>query len=95
MHEWEKQEVLLEKIESLDIEDCLIYNHFAYQKHEWDNIPGIVPRYVIYLSKYISGLSSTCKEFSERESAYDLRQDLVERNDVTNKKMDDGRALDI
>lgn len=30
MHEWEKQEVLLEKIESLDIEDCLIYNHFAY-----------------------------------------------------------------
>lgn len=30
MHEWEKQEVLLEKIEALDIDDCLIYNHFAY-----------------------------------------------------------------
>lgn len=40
-------------------------------------------------------MSATCKEFSERESAYDLRQDLVERNDVTNKKIDDGRANDV
>jgi hypothetical protein len=33
------------------------YNKFAYEKHEWDNIPTIVPRYVIYLAKYVEGMS--------------------------------------
>jgi len=57
MHEWEKQEKLLEKIETQEIDDCLQYNVFAYEKHEWDNIPSIVPRYVIYLSKYMAGIT--------------------------------------
>ena len=77
MHEWERQEKLLEKIEAHQIEDCLQYNTFAYEKHEWDNIPAIVPRYVIYLSKYMAGIVGVCKEFSDRERTDQLRADLV------------------
>ena len=67
MHEWEKQEMLLEKVESYEISDVLTYNTFIYEKHEWDNIPGIVPRYVIYLAKYMHGICGICKEFAMRE----------------------------
>lgn len=62
-HEWEKQEKLLEKIERQKLENCLVFNTFAYEKHEWDNIPGIVPRYIIYLSKYMSGICEVCNDF--------------------------------
>ena len=57
MHEWDKQAVLLDKIESFQLADVLQYNKFAYEKHEWDNIPTIVPRYVIYLAKYVEVMS--------------------------------------
>ena len=80
MHEWEKQEKLLEKIEEIEIEDCLQYNVFAYEKHEWDNIPSIVPRYIIYLSKYMAGISQICKEVTDRETTYDLRMDLENKD---------------
>ena len=73
IHEWEKQEKLLEKIEEFQIEDCMQYNELPYEKHEWDNIPTIVPRYVIYLAKYTEGISNFCNEIRERESTKDLR----------------------
>ena len=95
MHEWEKQEVLLDRIEQQTIADCLEYNVFAYEKHEWDNIPGIVPRYVIYLAKYMQGICDTCKEFDERETVYSLRTDMQEQVDNTNTAIKDARSLDI
>ena len=73
MHEWERQDKLLEKVEAIQIKDCLTYEPFKYEKHEWDNIPGIVPRYTIYLSKYIDGISAVCNEFSKRETTKGLR----------------------
>jgi len=84
MHEWEKQEMLLEKVESYEIDDVLTYNTFVYEKHEWDNIPGIVPRYVIYLAKYMSGICAVCKEFAIRENVKDLRVDMEGRISNTN-----------
>ena len=79
VHEWEKQEKLLQKVEEYQIEDCMQYNRFAYEKHEWDNIPTIVPRYVIYLSKYIDGISKFCFEVRDREPTPALRADLTEQ----------------
>jgi hypothetical protein len=95
MHEWEKQEVLLDRIEQQTIADCLEYNVFAYEKHEWDNIPGIVPRYVIYLAKYMQGICAACKEFDERETVFSLRTDMQEQVDNTNTAIKDARSLDI
>ena len=68
---------------------------FAYEKHEWDNIPSIVPRYVIYLSKYMSGICSITKEIMDRETTYDLRMDMEMKDDNTNKAIKDHRATDL
>ena len=78
LHEWERQEQLLDKIESFKIENVLQFNKFAYEKHEWDNIPAIVPRYVIYIAKYMEGICNITNEFNNRESTMDLRSDLVD-----------------
>jgi hypothetical protein len=29
-----------------------------YHKHEWDNIPPVVPRFVIHLQKYVESISA-------------------------------------
>ena len=76
MHEWERQEVLLDKIENIEVDDVLVYNSFPYEKHEWDNIPGIVPRYIIYLSKYMNGICAISNEFNSRETTLALRTDM-------------------
>jgi hypothetical protein len=68
---------------------------FAYEKHEWDNIPSIVPRYVIYLSKYIAGISAICKEVTDRESTYDLRMEMEYKDETTNNLLKDQRVTDL
>jgi hypothetical protein len=61
------------------VENFLLYKDFQYQRHEWDNIPVIVPRFIIYLSKYIKGLSGFCKEQEGLESTEALRGDFESR----------------
>ena len=95
VHEWEKQEKLLDKIERQQIENCLQYNTFAYEKHEWDNIPGIVPRYIIYLSKYMSGICEVANELYSREHVDSLRTDLEKKVTDTNNTMDNLRKTDL
>lgn len=43
--------------EQLDKVDVLQYKQIKYHKHEWDNIPPVVPKFIINLSKYVKGLS--------------------------------------
>lgn len=95
MHEWERQEVLLDKIESFKIDNCLQYNKFAYEKHEWDNIPAIVPRYVIYIAKYMEGLCNISDEFNKRESTIDLRTDMVSKINDANTLISTNRSTDL
>ncbi len=61
----------------------LEYKDFMYQKHEWDNIPTIVPRYMIYLGKYMKGISGFCHKVSTSESTYSLRLDLDNKFQVS------------
>jgi len=76
MHEWESQEKILSALELQDVENFLVYKDFQYERHEWDNIPIIVPRFIIYLSKYMKGISGFCKTQSELEPTADIRYDL-------------------
>lgn len=85
MHEWERQDKLLDKVENDKIDNCLNYQKFKYQKQEWDNIPGIVPRYVIYLSKYIEGLSIFCSDLNARETVASLRTDMEGKLAIANQ----------
>lgn len=76
MHEWESQEKLLDDYLHQEVKNCLEYVDFQFSKHEWDNIPGILPRFLFYISKYVSGLSSFCKEVSTHETTESIREDL-------------------
>ena len=82
MHEWESQEKILSALELQDVENFLLYKDFQYERHEWDNIPIIVPRFIIYMSKYVKGLSSFAKKQSEMETTKELRRDLDRRYEV-------------
>jgi hypothetical protein len=82
MHEWESQEKILSALELQDVENFLLYKDFQYQRHEWDNIPIIVPRFIIYLSKYIKGLAGYAKGIDEQEKPESLRADLDYRYQV-------------
>ncbi len=47
-------------MEKLDIGDCLQYQKFKYESSEWDNVANVVPRYSIYLEKYLEKISEKC-----------------------------------
>ena len=58
---------MLAKIENQKIKDPLVWEQLKYERNEWDNIPGIVPKYVIYVSKYVEGISAFCKKLHDAE----------------------------
>lgn len=72
----------------------MLYKDFQYERHEWDNIPIIVPRYIIYLSKYVKGISGYCKYQSELEPSANVRRDLDDRYRELLSLIDEKRQLD-
>ena len=44
---WQSQDDFMKSLESEPLENPLIFDKIEYQSREWDNIPPIVPRYVI------------------------------------------------
>ncbi len=53
--------------------DPLNYRQVRYHKHEWDNIPPVVPKFIINLSKYVEGLSNWANFESKLETVPQLR----------------------
>jgi len=51
----------------------LNYEKFPYESHEWDNIAPVVPRFFLYLEKYMKSVSGIVNEFNEREHVDELR----------------------
>jgi hypothetical protein len=76
------------------VENFMLYKDFQYERHEWDNIPIIVPRYIIYLSKYVKGISGYCKYQSELEPTATIRHDLDHRYSELLSLIDEKRQLD-
>lgn len=95
MHEWESQEKILSALELQDVENFMVYKEFQYQRHEWDNIPIIVPRFIIYLSKYIKGMTTYVKRLDESESTLSLRQDLDSKYQELNELIEVKREEDL
>lgn len=60
----------------MDTPNPMKYDRFAYDEHEWDNVPKIIPKFFIHLEKFMKGVSMTIDEFNEREHVDDLRDDL-------------------
>jgi hypothetical protein len=57
----------------LDNVDPIRYKQIKYHKHEWDNIPPVVPKFIINLSKYVAGLSALALKAHESENVEQLR----------------------
>lgn len=55
-----------------------MYRDVPYEKREWDNIPMVIPRFCIHLSKHLEALASHCKARSEEETTADLRSSLID-----------------
>jgi hypothetical protein len=53
--------------------DPLKYKAVKYHKREWDNIPPIVPKFCINMSKHIEGLSKIANRQSTEETVLQLR----------------------
>ena len=65
LNQWQSQDQFLKELEQeLETVDPLHYRQVKYHKHEWDNIPPVVPKFIINLSKYVEGLSN----WANRES---------------------------
>lgn len=55
------EESLLGKYLAYSAENPLEYSEFKYDKTEWDNIPILIPRFIVYISKNLEALSGYWK----------------------------------
>ena len=51
MHRGDSQSQIIDKYYDEKVEDPFDFKEVDYDKTEWDNIPSIIPRYCIALTK--------------------------------------------
>jgi hypothetical protein len=83
MHELDSQERLISNLEIQEVEDPLVFKPLQYEMQEWENIPTVVPRFVIYLSKYINGISNFCNDLRTMETTEALGVKIEEHVEVS------------
>ena len=71
---WTHQDEFMLQLEGQRIENPLIYSKIQYPSHEWDNIPPVIPKFIIQLEKYMEGITSMLKTQSELETVAELRK---------------------
>lgn len=72
--EWVNNDELMLRLEGQRIENPLVYRKITYPSHEWDNIPPVIPKFVIQLEKYMAGLTTSVKTQLELETVASLRK---------------------
>lgn len=77
------------------VESVFHYDIVTFEDYEWDNIPQVVPRFVIHLEKYVQGLSEFCNEIKHRENIKDLRADFESRFEVNTEEKQVMRQTDL
>lgn len=73
--DWQAENFVLE-LKDIDV-DPLRYKTPSFSKQEWDNIPPIVPKFVLNLSKYLESLSAYQLSLSEGETVKQLREAIL------------------
>lgn len=79
----DSQEMIIEKLLVQEAGDPLNYKEFDYDKGEWDNIPIIIPRFSLYLSKHMEALSGKCRSKFNEETTAHLRDDVFDKFGVS------------
>jgi len=62
------------------IGDPLNYIPFEFEDGEWDNVATVVPKFSVYLEKYLHNLSTSCRNSNEKND---------ERLKTLDEKVDD------
>ena len=70
---------ILKEFKSNIIKSCLEYEEFKYRPEEWDNVPEVLPRFLIYIEQFINGLSKEAASLQKLESAAHVKLELSKR----------------
>ena len=71
------------------MDDPFKYKHFEYKTDEWDNVPGVIPRFTFYLQTCLDECIKFSNEVHERQSTQDLKVEMYENFDKHNKQLKD------
>ena len=71
--EWMRNDELMLQLEGQRIENPLIYQKIPYPSHEWDNIPPVIPKFIIQLEKYVDGITQKLSAVETLETVASLR----------------------
>ena len=55
----------------------------------------VIPRFLVYLEKYVQGLSAKCKEFDDREHIDLLRSEMEATFRLHTKRSEESREQDL
>lgn len=79
MHKSDSQFRIINNYLAQRIENPLAYKEVEYEKREWDNIPMVIPRFCIHLSKHVEALTYHYRQRCEEETTADLREALMDQ----------------
>lgn len=68
---------------TLSIPDPLSWNCPEASAEDWDNVPEMAVRVILYLEKHGKALTEYVKLTAKNESTFELRKDLEERIKVS------------
>ena len=71
--EWMHQDEFMLQLEGTSIKNPLVYEKITYPSHDWDNIPPVIPKFIIQLEKYMEGVTKLLKGQIELETVASLR----------------------
>jgi hypothetical protein len=84
----ENQERLVKEYLKYIVDDPLNYEEFKYPLNEWDNIPPIIPRFILTMNQHLKSIVHACREKFKEEKTQDLRLDLEKQNEILHQKID-------
>ena len=81
-NDWEIQKASVNEFKDEKLNNVLNYQEVPFACHEWDNIPTIVPKMLIYIEKYVKGFSEIFKELLSKIDTVSLQDQMLE---ITNR----------
>ena len=82
IHRENSQEYLINDMRGVKVEDPLSYEDVEFQNKEWDNIPYILPRWIMHMDRHLKALISHCYLKNQEETTTSLRHHVFTKIDV-------------
>jgi hypothetical protein len=85
----ENQEKMVKEYLKYKVDDALSYEEFKYPLNEWDNIPPIIPRFILTMNQHLKAIVHKCRDKFKEETTIDLRMDIEEQIKLLHQKVND------